>query len=160
MTPDQPQAKPRSRKMYLLWGVALTLLAVIGLGCAFWRPIGLSLLRYQTEQRFRSNFATNNSLFAAISPGDWAVDFGGTASLGLLDELASDDRVAPIGQAQARAIRATINSGGHLGYLKSMIEDRKGLPSDCAAPGGLKGALLEYIYERDSEYLKGKQIAQ
>jgi hypothetical protein len=34
MTPDQPQGKkPRSRKMYILWAIALTLLLALGLFC-------------------------------------------------------------------------------------------------------------------------------
>jgi hypothetical protein len=33
VTPNQPQAKPRSRKIYILWAIALTLLLTLGAFC-------------------------------------------------------------------------------------------------------------------------------
>jgi len=160
MPSDECPPKPRSRKLYVLWATALTLLTLIGLGCAFWRPIGLAVMSYRTELRFRDNFRDKAKLHVAISSADWAVAFGGTHSLGRLAALAEDERISLTGRAQARLIRTTVLKGVHLDYIKSMIDDRNGLPSECVAPGGMQGALLQYIYERDNEYLKKPKFTE
>ncbi|NQT52159.1 hypothetical protein HQ576_08920 [bacterium] len=131
------------------------LTVAIGLAVAFvaavfvWRPVAVELMSRSTAREFREQFAKGKQQTASIEPRDWAWHFGGRAGLGRLQSLAKDESLSPRGRLFAAQLRDMISFGGHLPYLRSILDAKAGRRQDIAPPKWPTIALIEYIYRHD-----------
>jgi hypothetical protein len=148
------------RNQFLLTvGISLPILA--GAALLTWRRVAVELMASATAREFRRNFtntpAGSEPAGGSVEGGstlltqaEWAWRFGGSAGLGRLQTLADDSSLTPQGRLLAAQVRDMIATGGHLSFLRGILDAKHGLRHDLEPPPWPTIALIEYIHQRDS----------
>lgn len=138
----------KRRKFLLTVALGLAVAAVI---LAFtWQRIAIKLMSASTAREFRRSYSPGATAPATMAQRDWAWRFGGKAGLPRLQRLTKDESLTPQGRLLAAQLRDLIATGGHLAYLRTILEAKRGQRKDIEPPAWPTIALIEYIYERDS----------
>lgn len=154
-----PPVPPRAKRAFYQkkrFYAGLALLALLIVAIAHWRPLGVWLLRANTQMQFRSQFRGPGGRDVQRDRTDWAWQFGGTAGLPALKRLAEDPAINPRGQKLAREIHRYISRGTHLPRLGALVDAYHGVKNGLVPPHWPAGPLVEHIYERDLRAL-GRQ---
>ena len=134
--------KSRSRGVRVAVLILVPMFLLVTFGILFWKPVLIHVGVWATEWDFRACHGAEKRYTVIKANEDWAVQFGGTAGLGALERLQQNPNVSAPGRHIAVRIAGMIRKGGHLEYLRYMVEE--GLPN------GLMVERAAYILERDS----------
>jgi hypothetical protein len=159
MTTPAPSPEPtkRSKRLYILWAIALVAAGLLATGiCVWnWKPIVVFAQCTFTAAEFRSIYRDPSKPHIMKGELDWMLEFGGTASLEVLDAMAKDASFSAQGRSYAASLRRKIAAGEHLVFMKMEMKWNAGKYEENPEPTGTwyRQALIEYIYEQDLKAL-------